>query len=92
MLEFIQEFGVAAKPCTLSSTTVSVLKNLGLLRIRGAYVLCMPYEKEKDGSVRDLAYPVNDSTLQMIQKAVIAEYEKTIGPITRTRRRTWLPT
>jgi DNA-binding cell septation regulator SpoVG len=68
------------------------IKEFRLLRIRGAYVLCMPYEKEKDGSVRDLAYPVNDSTLQMIQKAVIAEYEKTIGPITRTRRRTWLPT
>ena len=68
------------------------IKEFRLLRIRGAYVLCMPYEKEKDGSIRDLAFPANDSTLQMIQKAVIAEYEKITGPRTRSKRRVWLPT
>lgn len=68
------------------------VKKFRLLRIRGAYVLRMPYEKEKDGSIRDLAYPANDTTLQMIQKAVIAEYEKITGPRTRSKRRVWLPT
>jgi DNA-binding cell septation regulator SpoVG len=66
------------------------IKEFRLLRVRGAYVLCMPYEKEKDGSIRDLAYPASDSTLQMIQKAVIAEYEKITGPRTRSKRRVWL--
>src|SRR5687768_16029633 len=63
------------------------IKEFRLLRVRGAYVLCMPYEKEKDGSIRDLAFPSNDSTLQMIQKAIIAEYEKITGPRTRSKRR-----
>ena len=56
------------------------IREFRLLRIRRAYVLCMPHGKEKDGSSRDIAYPANDNTLQMIQKAVIAEYEKIIGP------------
>ena len=93
MSEFIQKFGV---PCeamqTLPSTTVSVLKNLGCYASEAHTVLCMPYEKEKDGTIRDLAFPANDSTLQMIQKTVIAEYEKVTGPRTRSKRRVWLPT
>jgi DNA-binding cell septation regulator SpoVG len=77
---------------TLRSHADVIFDNCLCVRIRGAYVLCMPYEKEKEGSIRDLAFPATDSTLQMIRKAVIAEYEKITGPRTRSKRRVWLPT
>jgi DNA-binding cell septation regulator SpoVG len=68
------------------------IREFRLLRIRSAYVLCVPHVKEKDGSFDDIAYPANDNTLQMIQKAVIAEYEKITGPRIRSKRRVWQPT
>jgi DNA-binding cell septation regulator SpoVG len=52
----------------------------------------MPGVKQTDGTFRDLAYPADNRTQKIIQEAVIAEYEKVIGPKTRSRRRTWLPT
>ena len=39
----------------------------------------MPNVKQTDGTFREVAYPAND-TLKCIQEAVIAEYEKVIGP------------
>jgi stage V sporulation protein G len=68
------------------------IRELRLLRSNGRYVLCMLNVKQTDGSFREVAYPPNDRTLKGIQQAVIAEYEKVIGPKTRTRRWTWLPT
>jgi DNA-binding cell septation regulator SpoVG len=40
----------------------------------------MPNVKQTDGTFREVAYPANDRTLKCIQEAVIAEYEKVIGP------------
>ena len=39
----------------------------------------LPVERQGDGEFRDVAYPTDDGSLQMIQKAVIAEYEKITG-------------
>jgi stage V sporulation protein G len=68
------------------------VRELRLLRINAQYVLCMPGVKQTDGTFRDLAYPADNRTQKIIQDAVIAEYEKVIGPKTRSRRRTWLST
>ena len=68
------------------------VKEFRLLRMSSGYVVCTPNARHADGEFRDVAYPADDKTLQMIQKAVIAEYEKITGVTIRSRRRTWHPT
>jgi stage V sporulation protein G len=36
----------------------------------------MPSRKMKDGSFKDIAHPLNSETRQMIEKKVLAEYER----------------
>jgi len=38
-----------------------------------------PAKKQRDGSDRELAYPANAETRMMIQRVILAEYEKIVG-------------
>jgi stage V sporulation protein G len=38
-----------------------------------------PAKKQRDGSDRELAYPANADTRMMIQRVILAEYEKIVG-------------
>jgi stage V sporulation protein G len=38
-----------------------------------------PAKKQRDGTHRQLAYPANAETRMMIQRAILAEYEKVVG-------------
>ena len=38
-----------------------------------------PAKKQRDGTDRQLAYPANAETRMMIQRAILAEYEKIVG-------------
>jgi len=38
-----------------------------------------PAKKQRDGSDRQLAYPANAETRIMIQRLILAEYEKIVG-------------
>ena len=38
-----------------------------------------PAEKQRDGTHRQLAYPANAETRMMIQRVILAEYEKIVG-------------
>jgi stage V sporulation protein G len=44
---------------------------------RGLFV-SFPAKKQRDGTHRDIAFPVNAETRRMIQQAVLAEYEKVV--------------
>ena len=39
----------------------------------------MPTKKQSDGTHRDIAYPINIETRNMIEEAVLAEYEKVVA-------------
>jgi stage V sporulation protein G len=39
----------------------------------------MPAKKQRDGTHRQLAYPANAETRIMIQRVILAEYEKIVG-------------
>ena len=39
----------------------------------------MPTKKQKDGTHRDIAYAINTETRNMIEEAVLAEYEKVVA-------------
>jgi len=38
-----------------------------------------PAKKQRDGSDRELAYPANAETRMMIQRVILAEYDKIVG-------------
>ena len=44
----------------------------------------MPRKKQSDGTHRDIAYAINTETRNMIQRVILAEYEKIIGKKDRT--------
>jgi DNA-binding cell septation regulator SpoVG len=68
------------------------VREFRLLHTPKGYVLRMPNVRQPDGKSRELASALNDKTIKMIQEAVIAEYERIIGPPIRSRKRTWQPT
>ena len=39
----------------------------------------MPSKKQSDGTHRDIAYAINTETRNMIEEAVLAEYEKVVA-------------
>lgn len=41
--------------------------------------ISFPTVKQSDGTQRDIAFPVNAETRNMIEQAVLAEYEKVVG-------------
>jgi len=40
--------------------------------------IAMPSRKMADGSFKDVAHPINAETRQMLEKAILAEYEKVL--------------
>jgi stage V sporulation protein G len=46
--------------------------------IRGLFI-SFPARKQIDGTYRDIAFPVNAKTRQMIEQAVLAEFEKVVA-------------
>ena len=43
------------------------------------FFLSFPARERRDGTFRDIAFPINAETRQMIEQAVLAEYEKVVG-------------
>src|SRR5687767_5438599 len=65
------------------------VREFRLLHTQKGYVLRMPNVRQPDGRSREVASALNDKTINMIRNAVIAEYERIIGPPIRNRKRTW---
>jgi DNA-binding cell septation regulator SpoVG len=47
--------------------------------------ISFPATKEKDGTHRVIAFPVNAETRNMIEQAVLAEYEKVVAESTTAK-------
>ena len=43
------------------------------------FFLSFPAREQRDGTFRDIAFPINAETRQMIEQAVLAEYEKVVA-------------
>ena len=57
------------------------LKVEGIKVIKGptGLFISFPSKKQRDGTYRDLAFPANAETRMMIQRAILAEYDKLVG-------------
>ena len=41
--------------------------------------IAMPSRRTPDGEFKDIAHPINSETREMIQKAILEEYEKAVA-------------
>ena len=55
-----------------------VVRDLKIIHGSNGLFVAMPSKKKKDGTYRDTAHPLNNETRQMIEEAVLGEYEREI--------------
>ncbi|MBI5418695.1 MAG: septation regulator SpoVG [Deltaproteobacteria bacterium] len=53
-----------------------VVRDLKIIDGNSGLFVAMPSKKKKDGTYRDTAHPLNNETRDMIETAVLAEYER----------------
>lgn len=53
-----------------------VVRDLKIIKGTSGLFVAMPSKKKKDGTYRDTAHPLNNETRQMIEEAVLGEYER----------------
>ncbi len=53
-----------------------VVRGLKVIDGNTGLFVAMPSRRRKDGEFRDIAHPINNSTRQMIEDAVMAEYRR----------------
>ena len=68
------------------------LKVEGIKVIKGptGLFISFPSKKQRDGTYRDLAFPANAETRQILQQAILAKYEEIFAgsPIAKRQRKT----
>jgi len=53
-----------------------VVRGLKVIEGNNGLFVAMPSRRRKDGEFRDIAHPINNETRQMIEKAVLGEYQR----------------
>ena len=58
-----------------------VVRDLKVIQGTNGMFVAMPSKKTKDGTYRDTAHPLNNETRDMIEQAVLGEYERESGSL-----------
>ncbi|HEY8391667.1 MAG TPA: septation regulator SpoVG [Capillibacterium sp.] len=53
-----------------------VVRDIRVIEGQNGLFVAMPSRKTPSGEFRDIAHPINSDTRQLIQNAILAEYEK----------------
>jgi stage V sporulation protein G len=56
-----------------------VVRGLKVIDGNTGIFVAMPSRRRKDGEFRDIAHPINNETRQMIEDAVLSEYERQLA-------------
>jgi stage V sporulation protein G len=70
--------GLVRAYVTITFDNCFAIRDLRIIQNAAGYLIAMPNRKQKDGSYRDIAYPINTETRRMIEEAVMAEYKKVV--------------
>ena len=64
-----------------------LIRDMKLMRASDGYFLSMPARKLRDGGYQDTVAPINKETRELIEDAVLSEFERITGePVTRRVR------
>lgn len=56
-----------------------MIREIRVIKGRTGLFVAFPSKKQRDGTRRQLAYPVDAETRTMIQQTILAAYEKIVG-------------
>ena len=56
-----------------------MVNDIKVIRGRDGYFISMPSRKKKNGKFKDVAHPLNNPTRQMMEGAILAEYDRVVG-------------
>ncbi len=63
---------------TITFDDCFIIRDLKIINGNNGLFVAMPSKKRKDGTFRDTAHPLNNSTREMIEEIVLKEYENEI--------------
>jgi len=61
-----------------------IVRDLKIIDGNGGLFVAMPSKKRKDGTFKDTAHPLNNSTRRMIEERVLEEYKKELEQVSAT--------
>jgi stage V sporulation protein G len=64
---------------TITFDNCFMISEIRIIKSRTGLLVSMPSRKQGDGTDWDMAYPANDETRNMIQRVILAEYEKIVA-------------
>jgi stage V sporulation protein G len=64
---------------TITFDNCFMISEIKIIKSRAGLLVSMPSRKQSDGTDWDMAYPANAETRIMIQRVILAEYEKIVG-------------
>jgi stage V sporulation protein G len=73
---------------TITIDSAFLIRDLRVINGNTGLFVAMPSRKMKDGTFKDIAHPLNSETRQMIEKRVLAEYERELVSPTKRPERT----
>jgi stage V sporulation protein G len=56
-----------------------VIRDLKIIQGPSGLFVSMPSKKRKDGTYKDIAHPINNETRRMIEKRIVAEYQRVLA-------------
>jgi stage V sporulation protein G len=56
-----------------------VVRDLKVIHGNSGLFIAMPAKRRKDGTFKDIAHPLNAETREMMEKAILAEYERELN-------------
>jgi stage V sporulation protein G len=64
---------------TITFDNCFMISEIRIIKSRAGLLVSIPSRKQRDGTDWDMAYPANDETRNMIQRVILAEYEKIVA-------------
>ncbi len=67
---------------TITLDNCFVVRDLKVIQGSQGLFIAMPAKRRKDGTYKDIAHPLNAGTRDWMEKAILAEYDRTLkrGP------------
>ena len=72
---------------TITFDDCFMIREIKVIKGTTGYFVSMPSRKQRDGTRQAIAYAVNAETRNMIEQAVLAEYEKVVSDCDRDSQR-----
>jgi len=75
---------------TITFDNCFMISEIKIIKSRAGLFVSIPSMQQSDGTDWDMAYPANDETRNMIEQAILTEYEKVVagsdsGPSANTK-------